>query len=338
MCTISGSDLPLSSVIDFLWTKAISDGTMQAYNQGMKCFRTFLALNSYSVDGTLPTVNEDLLLLFVAHCYRNLHLRYNTIQLYLSGIRYFYLRIGIDNVLCAGSSHLPRLHTILRSIKRLQGPTVKRKLPITFDILLKLCAALRKGILSPFLNLMLEAAFCVAFFGFLRCGEFTCKGNFDPNINLTMGDVTLHEHQSKLSLTLKASKTDPFKKGITIQMFPTGHYICPIISVNNYLKALPEESKTKDNALFLNNQLLPLTRQFFNVQLKILLDHLGLDNRQYSSHSFRHGAATSCSAAGVEDHLIQTLGRWSSNCYIRYIHTPESAISRAQRQMCVDKK
>ena len=114
--------------------------------------------------------------------------------------------------------------------------------------------------------------------------------------------------------------------------------VCPIISVNNYLKALPEESKTKDNAFFLNNQLLPLTRQSFNVQLKILLDHLGLDNRQYSSHSFRHGAATSCSAAGVEDHLIQTLGRWSSNCYIRYIHTPESAISRAQRQMCVDKK
>lgn len=39
------------------------------------------------------------------------------------------------------------------------------------------------------MNLMLGAAFSVAFFGFMRCGEFTCRGNFDPNMNLTMGDV-----------------------------------------------------------------------------------------------------------------------------------------------------
>ncbi|CAC5392902.1 unnamed protein product [Mytilus coruscus] len=30
-------------------------------------------------------------------------------------------------------------------------------------------------------------------------------------------------------------------------------------------------------------------------------------------------AATSAAACGVEDHIIQTLGRWSSDCYIRYI-------------------
>ena len=118
----------------------------------MKCFRTFLALKNYSVDGTLPTVNEDLLLLFVAHCYKNLNLKYTTIQLYLSRIRYFYLRIGIENVLCSGSGNLPRLHTILRSIKRLQGPTVKRKLPITFDILMKLCTALRNGTFLPYMH------------------------------------------------------------------------------------------------------------------------------------------------------------------------------------------
>ena len=338
MCTISGSDLSLNSVVDFLWSKAVSDGTRQTYSQGMKCFRTFLALNHYGVDGSLPTVNEDLLLLFVAHCYDNLHLRYSTIQLYLSGIRHFYLRTGIENVLCTESYNLPRLHTILRSIKRLQGPAVKRRLPITFNILMKLCTALRNGAFSPFINLMLEAAFCVAFFGFLRCGEFTCNRAFNPDINLTVGDVKIQDDQSSLSLTLKASKTDPFRKGVTIHLFPTSHYICPVKAVQNYLSALPEQCKEKGNALFLDNQLLPLTRQFFLTQLKNLLERLGLDNRQYSGHSFRVGAATSCSAAGIEDHLIQTLGRWSSNCYIRYIHTPLSAISRAQRQMCSNRK
>ena len=303
----------------------------------MKCFRTFLALNNLSVDGSVPKVSEDLLIMFVAHCYSVLHLRYSTIQLYLSGIRYFYLRMGIENVLCTENGNLPRLHTILRSIKKLQGPTVKRRLPITFSILMGLCTALRNGTFSPFVNLMLEAAFCVAFFGFLRCGEFTCNCAFDPDINLTMGDVKIQEDQSSLSLTLKSSKTDPFRRGVTVHLFNTGHTICPVKAVRDYLSAVPEQCKTVRHAFLLDNQLQPLTRQYFLTRLKTLIEHLGLDNSHFSSHSFRIGAATSCSAAGIEDHLIQTLGRWSSNCYISYIHTPLTAISRAQRQMCSNK-
>jgi len=38
--------------------------------------------------------------------------------------------------------------------------------------------------------------------------------------------------------------------------------------------------------------------------------------------------------ARVENHLIKTLGRWSSNCYQTYIHTPKSCIREVQRSMC----
>ena len=58
------------------------------------------------------------------------------------------------------------------------------------------------------LNIMLEAAFTVAFFGFLRSGEFSCKSVFDPQINLTMYDVTIDEASSSVKILLKASKTD----------------------------------------------------------------------------------------------------------------------------------
>ena len=109
--------------------------TKQAYNTGMRCFKTFLALNNFFCDGSIS------------------------------------------------SSDLERLHTILRAIKRIQGSAVRSRLPITFDIWHNMCKRIRKGLFSPFLNIMLEAAFTVAFFGLLRYGEFTCKSVFDPQIN-----------------------------------------------------------------------------------------------------------------------------------------------------------
>lgn len=41
-------------------------------------------------------------------------------------------------------------------------------------------------------------------------------------------------------------------------------------------------------------------------------------------------------ATKIEDHLIQTLGRWNSSCYTRYIRTPKSTIKEAQLAMIGD--
>ncbi|CAG2192648.1 unnamed protein product [Mytilus edulis] len=68
-----------------------------------------------------------------------------------------------------------------------------------------------------------------------------------------------------------------------------------------------------DSHLFVSDEYnnAPLSRDTFISLLRDLLFRLGYNDSKFCGHSFRIGAATSAAAAGVEDHIIQTLGRWS---------------------------
>lgn len=74
----------------------------------------------------------------------------------------------------------------------------------------------------------------------------------------------------------------------------------------------------------------PLSRDTFIALLRNLVDRLGYDNCKFSEHLFRIGAATYAAASGVEDHSIQCVGRWSSDCYMRYIKVNSKVLQGAQ--------
>ncbi|CAH3143348.1 unnamed protein product, partial [Porites evermanni] len=69
----------------------------------------------------------------------------------------------------------------------------------------------------------------------------------------------------------------------------------------------------------------PLTRKQLSSTVQSILHSAGYTG-SYSGHSFCIGAATTAAARGVPDHLIKTLGRWSSDAYQIYIRTPVSSI------------
>ena len=113
----------------------------------------------------------------MAHCFSFLQLKYSTIKTYLAGIKFAYIKAGFQDPCCfVNGQPFLRLQTILKAVQKSQDKVVKPRLPITAEILSKMCNVLRSGFLGPYEDLVLETAFCLAFFGFLTCGEFTQVG------------------------------------------------------------------------------------------------------------------------------------------------------------------
>ena len=174
----------------------------------------------------------------------------------------------------------------------------------------------------------LHAAFCLAFAAFLRVGEFTysAKDLNDPDFSqwfLTRRSVTLHEDH--LELTLPASKTDPFRRGITLNIAASGDNACPVRA----LRHLFRWEAPSDSPLFQWEG--AFTRQVVTKKLREILTLLNVEGH-YSGHSFRRGATTSAKEAGLSDQEIQLLGRWKLESYRLYIVTHPARILAASRR------
>ena len=135
---------------------------------------------------------------------------------------------------------------------------------------------------------------------------------------------------SHMSVTLRISKTDPFRKTVTVHV---GNKV-PVLAMLNYLKVHPLLSQSTA-PLFVQSQTvhLPLTRDIMIDVTRRLLKMLGYDEKQFHGHSFRKGGATSLAKAGVPDSVIQLVGRWASECYKLYISTPVETLLKASQAM-----
>ena len=119
---------------------------------------------------TSTSSSREQLIAFVTFCQESLGLRFDTIKLYLAGIRFFYIKRNNVDIL-KDNLQLPY---ILRGIKKSQCNLLKGlRLPITFPVLCHMCNVVRQGLFSPFVDCMLLAIYVNAFYRFLRCGEFT---------------------------------------------------------------------------------------------------------------------------------------------------------------------
>ncbi len=155
---------------------------------------------------------------------------------------------------------------------------------------------------------------------------------YDPGVHLNNGDVQVDDTASPkvLRVSVKQSKTDPFRKGIDIFMGKTYSDLCPVSAMLNYLVVRGR----RKGPLFLLGDGTFLTRQRLVDEIRQALDKAGIDSKAYCGHSLRIGAATTAAANGMEDALIKTLGRWRSLAYLEYVRIPRNQLAQYSQLLC----
>lgn len=236
---------------------------------------------------------------------------------------------------CSAISFINKLHNspdpmkhflvskMLEGARKTNQKTDTRR-PITLAILHKLTTAIHIIHHDTFHTTLLKAMFLLAFHAFLRVGEITVRSpnSLDPN-TIRAEDCSVGftgKQLSSVHITIRNSKHNQQKPfHITIPASNTPN--CPALAIHNYLK----QACPSTGALFQNQSGSPITRHFFQTQLKRCIKAAKINNNQhqYKSHSFRIGAATEAvSSLGLSDQEIQRLGRWRSDAFRAYIRTP----------------
>ena len=204
-------------------------------------------------------------------------------------------------------------------------------MPITIQILARIHNTLSQQPGPE--SVLVWAIAATAFFGFFRLGELLVESpaHFNPAISLAWGDVAVDSRTSPsmVKLHLRRSKCDKFGKGVDIVVGHTDTPLCPVMAILDYIKLRQDHP----GAFFRMKDGTPTTKGWFIGKLRGILSSIGLPQGDYAGHSFRIGAATSAAIAGVEDSMIQALGRWQSAAFLQYIRTPRDQLAAISRRL-----
>ena len=280
----------------------------------------------YNHAGEILPASEGTLIYFASFLARSV--KHATIRNYLAAVRNMHIANGYHDPL-RGKLVLQK---VLRGILRCQGDTRALRQPVSPQLLLAIKPLLRSWLCEHDF-LMIWAAFTLAYFGFLRCSEFTCPsvGHFSPHFHLARDDIGFHpsfRHPRYMRVVIKASKTDTFRQGSVLTIARSSRELCAVQAMHAYIG-----TTRPTGPLFVFRSGRFLTRTSVANLLRDAARAAGLPYKSLKGHSFRIGAASAAAAAGLPDWLIKVLGRWSSDCYQLYIRTPQNVLLSVAPQM-----
>ena len=182
----------------------LAPSTRRVYSTAQRRFMDFcIQDNQVKPNGSILPASQETLIRFCSHLADRLH--HTSIKVYLSGVRSLHIEEGHPDPL----ADCLQLQRVLRGIKRCQGTNQVKRRPITGELMHIIHRSLD---LSNYYHIMLWAACCMGFFGFLRAGEFTVNSPFDPNHHLTSQDLQVDSmvNPTSIKVHLKSSKQTHF--------------------------------------------------------------------------------------------------------------------------------
>ena len=293
--------------------------TKQTYASAWKSYNTFCITFSLH---TIP-ITEYKLIHYVTHM-ATTKIAHQSIQVYISGLAFHGQMYGAPFKI----SDMSNLYHVMRGIKRSQGNscTKAKRIPIT----IRHMQQIHKYLIMVYPNVdgkMVWSAVTLAFFGLLRSSEYTSPtAHTFTESTLRFSDITLTSN--RLFIHVRVSKTDTFRQGTVVRLFSLNSILCPVAATSTCIQTIGVRQGpiyTFQNGSF-------LTRTWMAGFLQTVFPFI----QNINTHSFRIGGATAASTQGIPDNIIQTMGRWSSDCYRQYIRVSDQELCDYQRRMVME--
>lgn len=284
--------------------------TKRTYRSHYLAFTRFLL----SLDN-MPELVDDQLALFVA--YRTQKGDYgSTIESYLSGIRSMLALDGIQI-----NTRTTRLRALIKACKYKNDRVIQR-MPIKENMLVRIVRQVDLMFHNqPYLSSLYRCMMVLGYFGMLRVGEMA-QGDHPVRAR----DIHLNYEKKKVQIILRTSKTHGLGDQPQYIKFDThdskarlnNRHFCPFEIVAEFLR-YRDYKQGQDDILFVFSDNSPVRPHQFSGILKRAIKCLGIDPKDYGTHSLRIGHATQLDHRHVRLDIIRRRGRWKSNSVYRYL-------------------
>jgi len=216
---------------------------------------------------------------------------------------------------------MPTLKVLLKDMRKSRPAKERPKRPTTLVILKKWLSVLDLN--KPYHRTM-RCIMIIAYLHLLRTGEYTYTKDmvpFDNMESLNWYDITVgYDKDIPKVLRVRVKRPKSYAKKTKCE-FTLSKCRCKdlgICALHEYIKYF-NYIKPKDTTrpAFMENDVVITDTKMTNF-INWLCMKTNMNKLFYTPHCFRSGYCTDLKEKGVDDYIIQRLGRWDTNCWLKH--------------------
>ncbi len=266
--------------------------------------------------------NESKLISYASFAHDAWHLKPSSIDTYISAIAHACRMQGWEHPR-DGDGLLKLVLTGCRRMDRDQGVGPRTRQGIDGAMLKRLVGSMN---LRHYRAARFAAYASCSYFGGFRANELVSTQSGERLHWSDVSFVMLRGDVDYMAIRMWVSKTRQFGPTMTVPVCRTQGTSCPIKLMQHYMSF--HDQRPGEQAVFSDRAGKAYTYQEALVDTRHFGKALAVPPEQLGTHSFRIGMASEAGRLNMPDHIIKALGRWESDCYLRYILLDPRALAR----------